>query len=139
MEKAYKNKSSWFTLADAIIVLTVIGLIVAAVVLFLFPADTEDQVETQTVTLDLTMEKDCEEILELIKPGDKIYNGEVEIGKVQYVKINERYVLAEISLEKDEGIYKYNGAPLLINSKFVLETRLCSLDATVSGIKGVQK
>lgn len=134
--KKYENaRSHWFTVADALILLLVIGLIVAAVALFLFPPTEEDEAKLASVSLDLTLEKDSEELLEHVGVGDKVFSGETAIGEVVSKDINNRYVLVTVSLEvEDNGSYSLNGEPIMINSKFVLETKVCSINSTVVGL-----
>lgn len=125
-----KKEKHWFTAADALIVVIVMGLLIGSVVLFLFPK--EEKSTAKPVEASVIVHTDSD--INGVNAGDKLFLGETEIGAVQKVDKAANNVVAIINMEKDGGVYLFDGRPVRINGSFTLETRLCKLVGVVSGI-----
>lgn len=125
-----KKDTHWFTAADALIVIIVVGLLVTSAVLFLFPKEEEKS----AVAVKATIAVYVEEELSGIKENDTLFFGEDAIGVVQKIDKLSNYVIASIDVEKDDGVYVLDDTPIRINGTFTLETRLCRYTGTVIDI-----
>lgn len=130
MNDRIKKEKHWFTAADALIVVIVMALLIGSVVLFLFPkkeASTSVPVEASVIV-------HFSGTINGISAGDPLFHGETEIGAVQKVDKTANNVIVIINMEKDNGVYMFDGKPVRINGSFTLETRLCKLTGSVSDI-----
>lgn len=125
-----KKEKHWFTAADALIVVIVLGLLIGSAILFLFP--TKEETEAKTVQAAIVVHLEGEIIG--IKANDKLFVGETEIGSVQKVDTAANNVVAVIQVEKEDGVYYLDGNPVRVNGAFTLETRLCHATGVVSDI-----
>lgn len=130
MNNTIRKEKHWFTAADALIVVIVLGLLIGSVVLFLFP-----EKETSTaVPVEASVIVYVSGDMNGIKAGDPLFYGETEIGAVQKVDKAANNVIVIIDMEKENGVYLFDGKPVRINGGFTLETRLCKLSGIVSDI-----
>ncbi|MBQ3081087.1 MAG: hypothetical protein IJC49_01385 [Clostridia bacterium] len=125
-----KSEKHWFTAADALIVVIVMSLLIGSVVLFLFPKEEK----TTAVPVEASMIVHFDTDINGIKAGDSLFSGETAIGSVQKVDKAANNVVVIVNMEKDGGVYLFEGKPVRINGVFTLETRLCKLVGVVSGI-----
>lgn len=128
MSKTYNEKKHWFTAADVLITIIVLALVAGAVVLFLFPDNTESSAETVQASIQLLLP---EKPIGIVK-GDKLFYNDAEIGKVS--RIDDSRVTVQVSIQTDDGVYLLGGEPVRINGDFVLETRLRRVTGVIESI-----
>lgn len=129
-EQKIKKDTHWFTAADALIVVIVLGLLITSAVMFLLSTEEEQTAKSVKATIAVYVEEELKGISE----NDTLFYGETEIGEVQKIDKLSNYVIASIEVEKDDGVYVLDGTPIRINGSFTLETRLCRYNGTVIDI-----
>ncbi len=124
------NGKRWFTAADVLITLLVLALTAGTLVLFLFPHEEE----STAVTVEATMVIHLQETPVGITAGDKLFNGDAEIGTVSKVDKRSNNVIIKVSLSKDNGAYTLGGESVRVYGSFDLETKLRSASGVIESI-----
>ncbi len=137
MSRTNKGGKRWFTAADVLITVIVIALAAGSAVLFLFP----DQEEITAVPVETTMVIHLHETPVGFSVGDKLFNGDNEIGTVSKIDKSANNLIIHATLDKDGGVYMLNGKPVRVNGSFVLETRLRRAEGVIESIgeRGAEK
>lgn len=125
-----KDARRRFTAADILITVVVIALAAGSVLMFLLP----DREESTAVPVATTMVVHLSEEPAGISAGDKLFDGDTEIGRVSKIDKSANNVIISVTLEKDDGVYLLGGRPVRVNGGFVLETRLRRADGIVESL-----